>query len=328
MEATMTKAIRIHEYGGPEVCSYDDIDVGAPGEGQVRLKHTAIGVNYLDIYHRSGMHKLDETPAVIGMEGAGVVTEVGPGVDDVKVGDRVCYHAILGSYSEERIAPAARLIPIPDGIDDKIAASMMMKGMTAEYLIMRCYPVKTGETVLVHAAAGGVGTIICQWLKQLGVTVIGTVSTNAKVDIAKANGCAHVIVSSKETVSERVREITDGAGVPVVYDGIGKDTFDDSLDCLSPRGFMVSFGNSSGIVEPVKLGTLAGHGSAYVTRPTVATYCASREDLLMSANALFDAVKAGHINVAAPQEYALADAAKSHADLQSRKTTGSLVLIP
>jgi NADPH2:quinone reductase len=328
MELTMTKAIRIHHYGGPEVCSYDDVEVGAPGEGQVRLKHSAIGINFLDIYHRSGMHKLDQTPAVIGMEGAGVITEVGLGVGDVKVGDRVCYHAVLGSYAEERIAPAARLIPIPNGIDDKIAASMMMKGMTAEYLIMRCYPVKAGETVLVHAAAGGVGTIICQWLKQLGVTVIGTVSTDVKVSIARANGCSHVIVSSKETVSERVREITDGKGVPVVYDGIGKDTFDDSLDCLSPRGFMVSFGNSSGIVEPVKLGTLAGHGSAYVTRPTVATYCASREDLLMSANALFDAVKAGHINVAAPQEYALADAAQSHADLESRRTTGSLVLIP
>ncbi|MBT7487293.1 MAG: quinone oxidoreductase, partial [Rhodospirillales bacterium] len=273
-------------------------------------------------------HKFDEVPKVIGMEGAGVVTEVGPGVDDVKVGDRVCYHAILGSYSEERLAPAARLIPIPDGIDDKIAASMMMKGMTAEYLIMRCYPVKSGDTVLVHAAAGGVGTIICQWLKHIGATVIGTVSTDAKVETAKAHGCDHVIVSSKETVSERVKEITDGKGVPVVYDGIGKDTFDDSLDCLSPRGYMVSFGNSSGTVEPVRLAALVSHGSAYLTRPTIATYCASREDLLMSANALFDAVKAGHVKIPAPVEYSLADAAQSHTDLESRKTTGSLILIP
>ena len=324
----MTKAIRIHEHGGPEVCSYDDIDVGAPGEGQVRLKHTAIGVNYLDIYHRSGAHKIDNLPVPIGMEGAGVVTEVGPGVDDLKVGDRVCYHALMGSYTEERLAPAARVIPIPDGIDDKIAASMMMKGMTAEYLIMRCYPVKSGDTVLVHAAAGGVGTIICQWLKHIGATVIGTVSTDAKVNLAKSQGCDHVIVSSKETVSERVKEITDGKGVPVVYDGIGKDTFDDSLDCLSPRGYMVSFGNSSGTVEPVRLAKLVSHGSAYLTRPTIATYCASREDLLMSANALFDVVKAGHVKIPAPVEYALSDCAQSHTDLESRKTTGSLILIP
>jgi NADPH2:quinone reductase len=324
----MTKAIRIHEHGGPEVCSYDDVEVGSPREGQVRLKHTAIGVNYLDIYHRSGAHKIEGLPKAIGMEGAGVVTEVGPGVDDLKVGDRVCYHALMGSYSEERLAPAARLIPIPDGIDDKMAASMMMKGMTAEYLIMRCYPVKSGDTVLVHAAAGGVGTIICQWLKHIGATVIGTVSTDAKVDFAKSNGCDHVIVSSKETVSERVKEITDGAGVPVVYDGIGKDTFDDSLDCLSPRGYMVSFGNSSGAVEPLPLAVLASHGSAFVTRPTIATYCASREDLLMSAKALFDVVEAGHVKISAPTEYALADTAQSHTDLASRKTTGSLILIP
>ena len=206
----MTHAIVQHKVGGPEVLQWEEIHVPDPEPTQARVRHTAIGVNYLDIYHRSGAHKIDNLPVPIGMEGAGVVTEVGPGVDDLKVGDRVCYHALMGSYTEERLAPAARLIPIPDGIDDKIAASMMMKGMTAEYLIMRCYPVKSGDTVLVHAAAGGVGTIICQWLKHIGATVIGTVSTDAKVNLAKSQGCDHVIVSSKETVSERVKEITDG----------------------------------------------------------------------------------------------------------------------
>ena len=324
----MTKAIRIHDYGGPEVCSYDDIEVGAPGEGQVRVRHTAIGVNYLDIYHRSGFQKLNSLPAVIGMEGAGVVEELGSAVRELKVGDRVCYHASLGAYAEERLMPADRMMVVPDGIDDKLAASMMMKGLTSEYLILRCYPVKAGEAVLVHAAAGGVGTIMCQWLKHIGATVIGTVSTDAKVDIAKANGCDHVIVSSKEKVSERVREITDGEGVPVVYDGIGKDTFTDSLDCLRPRGFMVSFGNSSGRVDPVPLADLVSRGSLYVTRPTVATYCASREELVASANALFEVVLNGQVKIPISGEYALKDVAQSHADLESRKTTGSLILIP
>jgi len=324
----MTKAIRIHEYGGPEVCSYDDIEVGAPGEGQVRVRQTAIGVNYLDIYHRSGFHKLDKLPVIIGMEGAGVVEELGPEVSDLNVGDRVCYHASLGAYAEARLMPADRLIVIPDGIDDKLAASIMMKGLTSEYLILRCYPVKAGETVLVHAAAGGVGTIICQWLKQIGATVIGTVSTDAKVDVAKSNGCDHVIVSSREKVSERVREITNDEGVPVVYDGIGKDTFTDSLDCLRPRGFMVSFGNSSGRVDPVPLADLVSRGSLYVTRPSVANYCATREELVASANALFEVISNGQVKVDISKEYALKEAAQAHADMESRKTTGSLVLIP
>jgi NADPH2:quinone reductase len=259
---------------------------------------------------------------------AGVVEELGSGVSELKVGDRVCYHAALGSYAEERLMPADRLIVIPDGVDDKLAASMMMKGLTSEYLILRCYPVKVGETVLVHAAAGGVGTIICQWLKHIGATVIGTVSTEVKVDIAKSNGCDHVIVSSKEKVSERVREITNGKGVPVVYDGIGKDTFTDSLDCLSPRGFMVSFGNSSGRVDPVPLADLVSRGSLYVTRPSIASYCATREELVASANALFEVVQNGQVKIPSPKEYALKDAAQSHADLESRKTTGSLILIP
>jgi NADPH2:quinone reductase len=324
----MSKAIRIHGYGGPEVCSYDDIETGSPGEGQVRLRHSAIGVNYLDIYHRSGTHTLDALPATIGMEGAGVVEEVGPGVSDFKVGDRVCYHAALGSYCEQRLMTADRLISLPEDIDDKVSASMMMKGLTSEYLIRRCYPVQPGDKVMLRSAAGGVGTIMSQWLKHLGATVIGTVSREEKVAIAEANGCDHVIVTSTEPVAPKVRELTAGEGVAVVYDGIGKDTFIDSLDCLRPRGLMVSFGNASGIVDPVPLGALVSRGSLYLTRPTVATYCASREELLACADALFEVVRNGHVRIPAPTEYALQDAARAHADLESRKTTGSLILIP
>ena len=324
----MSKAIRIHEYGGPEVCSYDDVEVGSPGSGQVRMRHTAIGVNYLDIYHRSGFHTLDALPAIIGMEAAGVIEALGPGVDQLKIGDRVCYHSSRGSYSEERLMPADRLISIPDDIDDKLSASMMMKGLTTEYLICRCYPVKAGENVLLHSAAGGVGTIMSQWLKHLGATVIGTVSREEKVAIAGQNGCDHVIVSSGEPVAERVRELTAGKGVAVVYDGIGKDTFTDSLNCLRPRGFMVSFGNASGRVDPVPLADLVSRGSLYLTRPTVATYCASREELVNSAAALFRVVQNGHVRIPVASEYALEDAAQAHADLESRKTTGSLILLP
>jgi len=324
----MTKAIRIHEHGGPEVCKWDDVEVGSPGEGQVRLRHTAVGLNYLDVYHRSGVHALDDLPTIIGMEAAGVVEEAGPGVDLFKAGDRVCYGAIRGAYAEERLAPAARLIPIPGGIDDSQAASSMMKGMTSEYLIKRCYEVQAGDTVLFHAAAGGVGVIACQWLKHLGATVIGTVSTDEKAEIAKANGCDHVIISSREKISERVREITNGEGVPVVYDGIGKDTFTESLDSLRPRGLMVSFGNASGTVDPVPLSALVSRGSLYLTRPTVATYTASREDLLASANAVFDVIKGGHVKLAINQTYALKDTAQAHADLEARKTTGATVLLP
>lgn len=324
----MVHAIRIHEVGGPEVMKWEEVEVGAPGPGQIRLKNTAAGLNYIDTYHRSGLYKLP-LPLVLGMEGAGTVTAVGEGVNDIKVGDRVAYaSAPLGSYSEERLMQADRVVVLPNGISDQTAAAIMLKGMTTEYLVQRTYKIKAGDTVLFHAAAGGVGLLFGQWAKALGATVIGTVSTEDKAKLAKAHGYDHIINYRTENFAERVKEITKGAGVPVVYDGVGKDTWAGSLDCLSPFGLMVSFGNASGPVPPVDISSLAGKGSLYVTRPTLVTYTAKRADLVNSAKALFDVVSSGKVKVEVPQTYALKDAARAHADLEARKTTGSTLLLP
>jgi NADPH2:quinone reductase len=284
-------------------------------------------LNFIDCYHRSGLYPL-ELPSGIGMEGAGVVEAVGPGVVALKPGDRVAYASGLGSYAEARLMPADRVVPTPDGIEDRQAAAMMLKGMTVEYLIRRTYPIQAGETVLFHAAAGGVGLIFCQWAKHLGATVIGTAGSEEKAEIARAHGCDHTILYNEEDFPARVRELTDGKGVPVVYDGVGKSTFTSSLDCLQPRGMMVSFGNASGAVPPFNLGLLSQGGSLYITRPTLMSYTASHEDLLESANALFDVVKSGAVTLEINQTYPLAEAAQAHRDLEARKTTGSTVLLP
>ncbi|HEX6959029.1 MAG TPA: quinone oxidoreductase [Ferrovibrio sp.] len=324
----MAHAIRIHQVGGPEVMKWEAVEVGEPGQGQIRLKTTAAGLNYIDTYHRSGLYKLP-LPLTLGMEGAGTVTAVGPGVSDIKVGDRVAYASQpLGSYSEERLMQADRCVVLPDGISDQQAAAMMLKGMTAEYLVRRTYKIQKGDTVLFHAAAGGVGLIFGEWAKALGATVIGTVGSEDKVKLAREHGYDHVINYRTENFVERVKEITKGEGLPVVYDGVGKDTWSGSLDCLRPFGLMVSFGNASGSVPPVDISILAGKGSLYVTRPTLVTYTAKRADLIGSANALFDVVKAGKVRIEIKQTYALKDAAKAHADLEARKTTGSTLLLP
>src|SRR5574338_80402 len=323
----MAKAIRFHTQGGPEVLQLDDIQVGEPGPGQVRIRHTAIGVNFVDTYQRSGLYPM-QVPAVAGNEGAGVVEAVGPGVKELKKGDRVAYTGLPGSYCEERVVPADRMVKIPKGISDEQAASMMLKGMTVHYLIFSTYRVKKGDTVLWHAAAGGVGLIACQWLKKLGVTVIGTVGSEEKAKLARAHGCKHVINYSTENFVERVKEITKGRKVPVVYDSVGKSTWEGSLDCLQPRGLMVSFGNASGAVPPVNLGILSSKGSLYVTRPTLATYIAARADLVKRSSDLFNAVKSRKVRIETTARYGLADAANSHRDLEGRKTTGSVFLIP
>lgn len=324
----MTKAIRIHQTGGPEVLKWEDVEVPAPKQGEARIRHTAIGLNYIDTYHRSGLYPLP-LPTVIGGEGAGVVEAVGPGVTDIKVGDRVAYgNAPIGSYAEARIIPAGRLVKIPEGITDQQAASMMLKGLTTQYLIRTIYRVQKGDTILVHAAAGGVGQILSQWAKHLGATVIGTVGSKDKAEIAKKHGVDHVILYRETKFPEEVKRLTNGVGVPVVYDGVGKDTFMDSLDSLRPRGLMVSFGNASGAVPPVNLGILAQKGSLFVTRPTLATYVAKREELVANANELFDVVKKGAVKIEVNQTYPLKDAAQAHRDLESRKTTGSTVLLP
>ncbi|MFQ5619877.1 MAG: quinone oxidoreductase [Rhodospirillales bacterium] len=324
----MTKAIRIHQPGGPEVLTYEDVDVGAPGPGEVRLRQTAVGLNFIDVYHRSGLYPVKDLPAVIGMEAAGVIDEVGPDVSGFKAGDRVAYTMGLGAYAEERVMGTGRLVPLPDAIDDRQAAAMMLQGTTAHYLIHRTYKVRKGDTILVHAAAGGVGLILCQWAKHLGATVIGCVGSEEKAALARANGCDHPILYRDENVPGRVREITNGDGVPVVYDGVGKATFDDSLDCLAPFGLMVSFGNASGPVEPVNPAILGPKGSLYLTRTTLATHTATRELLMDGANALLDVVKNGHVKIAINQTYPLDETAQAHRDLEARKTTGSTVLIP
>lgn len=323
----MAKAVRFHKTGGAEVLVHEDVQVGEPAEGQVRVRHTAMGVNFIDIYQRSGLYPMP-MPAIAGNEGAGVVEAVGAGVKALKAGDRVAYTGLVGAYCEARVVPADRMIKIPDGISDEQAASMMLKGMTVQYLIRRTYPVKSGETVLFHAAAGGVGQIACQWLKALGVTTIGTVGSDEKAKLAKAHGCAETIVYTRENFVERVKALTGGKGVPVVYDSVGKTTWEGSLDCLQPRGLLVTFGNASGPVPPMNLGILAGKGSLYVTRPTLATYIASREDLEATAAELFDMVKSGKVKIEVSARYKLADAAQAHRDLEARKTTGSVILLP
>lgn len=322
----MPNVIRIHKTGGPEVLSYEAATVGDPGPGQVRLKQTAIGLNFIDTYQRSGLYPM-QLPTVLGSEAAGFVEAAGKGVKELKEGDRVAYAGLPGAYAELRLAPADRLVKLPKWISDKQAAAMMLKGMTAEYLIRRTYRVKQGQTVVFHAAAGGVGLIACQWLKQLGATVIGTVGSEEKAALAKRHGCRYPVLYTTEDLAKRVREITKGAGVPVVYDSVGKSTFEQSLDCLAPFGLFVSFGNASGPVPPFNPGLLAQKGSLYFTRPTLVTYTAKREDLLKSARALFAAVKNG-VKIRIDQTFALKDAVKAHEALEGRRTTGSTILIP
>jgi NADPH2:quinone reductase len=324
----MARAVRFHKTGGPEVLQMDDLPVGEPGAGQARIRHTAIGVNFIDTYQRSGLYPMT-LPSGAGNEGAGVVEALGPGVSGLKAGDRVAYTgAPPGSYCEVRLYAADRLVKVPEGISDQQAASIMLKGMTVWYLIHRTYAVQPGDTVLFHAAAGGVGSIAVQWLKALGAKVIGTVGSDEKAALVKKLGCDHVIVYSRENFTERVKEITGGKGVPVVYDAVGKSTWEGSLDCLRPRGLMVSFGNASGPVPLVNLGVLSAKGSLYVTRPTLGTYIAAREDLAAAASALFGVVKSGKVNVSITGRYKLADAAQAHRDLEARKTTGSIILEP
>ena len=324
----MTKAIRIHQAGGPEVLKYEDVDIGDVGPDEVRLKHTAIGLNYIDVYQRSGMYPIGDLPNTLGMEAAGVIEEVGADVEGFAVGDRVAYAMGLGSYAEERVWGTDRLVKLPDGIDDQTAAAMMLQGMTAYYLLNRTYQVKPGDTIVFYAAAGGVGLIACQWAKHLGATVIGCVGTEEKAELAKANGCDHSILYRDENVPERVKEITGGEGVPVVYDSIGKDTFDDSLDCLRPFGLMVSFGSASGPVDPFNIASLGPKGSLHVTRQTLATHTATRELLDECAGAVFDVVQGGQVKINVNQTYPLAETAQAHTDLEARQTTGSTVLLP
>lgn len=322
------KAIRFEKTGGPEVLQYVDVDVPPPKQGEVRLRHTAIGLNFIDTYHRTGLYPVP-LPSGIGLEAAGVIEAVGPGVKGLKAGDRVAYGTgALGAYAQVRNYPANRLVKLPKSISDETAAAMMLKGMTVRYLLRATYKVKRGETVLLHAAAGGVGLIFSQWAKALGVKVIGTVGSDAKMEIARAHGCAHVINSSTEDVAKRVREITNGAGVPVVYDGVGQATLMSSLDSLRPRGLLVNFGNASGPVKALDLGWLSARGSLYVTRPTLMAYTASDEDFRATAEDLVEIVKSGKVKIPVNQRYALADAAQAHRDLEARKTTGSTVLLP
>lgn len=324
----MTKAIRISRVGGPEVMEYVDVEVGDPGPGEVCIRQAAIGVNFIDVYFRSGMYP-QPLPGGLGMEGAGTIEAVGAGVTAFKAGDRVAYAGHpSGAYAEARVLPAAILVKLPDAIGFDMAAAMMLQGMTVQYLLRRTYPLKDGETILFHAAAGGVGLIACQWARALGVTMIGTVSTEEKAALAREAGCTHVINYRTENFVERVKEITGGKGVSVVYDSIGKDTFMDSLDCLMPRGMMVSFGNASGPVAPFDLYELTVRGSLFVTRPELFSHIATRETLDATAGDLFAMIESKKIHIDINQRYALKDAAQAHNDLEGRKTTGSLILIP
>ncbi len=323
----MTHAVRIHENGGPDVLRWEEVDVPEPGSGEAVVRQTASGLNFIDVYFRTGLYKVPAFPATIGNEGAGVVEAVGDGVREVAVGDRVAYCMSLGSYTQRRVIASKQLVKIPDGVTDEQAAAVMLKGCTVQYLIRRTYPVKAGETVLFHAAAGGCGLLACQWLKHLGATVIGTVGTPEKAELAKAHGCDHPIVYTQENLVDRVKELTDGNGVPVVYDSVGKDTFSDSIACLQPRGLMVSFGNTSGAVEPFSPAILAAKGSLFLTRPTLATYTATREELEATTADLFDVVGSGAVKIEVNQTYALEYAAQAHRDLEARQTTGSTVLL-
>jgi NADPH2:quinone reductase len=325
----MHHAIRIHEHGGPEVLKWEEVPTPSPGPGEALVRHEAAGLNYIDIYFRTGLYKPPSLPCVIGMEGAGTVEAVGEGVTVVAPGDRVAYAtAPIGAYAEARTIKADRLVKLPDDISFEQAAAMMLQGMTVEYLLRRTCPVKPGQTILVHAAAGGVGLIMCQWAKQLGATVIGTVGSDAKAELARAHGCDHPIVYTREDFQARVKEITGGRMLPVVYDSVGRDTFMKSLDCLAPLGMMVVFGNASGAVPPFDVGILAAKGSLFLTRPTLATYTARREDLVASAEALFEVVRKGAVTIEVNQRFPLKDAADAHRALEARRTTGSTVLLP
>lgn len=325
----MAKAIRIHAHGGPKAMVLEDVAIGAPGPGEVRIRHTAIGVNFIDVYFRTGLYPAPNgLPLTPGHEAAGVVEEVGAGVDGLKVGDRVAYASAIGAYATERVMPADKLVRIPEGVSDEEAAAMMLKGMTAEYLLRRTYPVKPGDTVLYHAAAGGVGLIFGQWAKHLGATVIGTAGSDEKIALAKAHGFDHVVNYRTQNFVDEVMAITDGKKCDVVYDSVGNDTFPASLDCLRTRGMFVSFGQSSGPIPPVSLAIFAQKGSLFATRPTLFNYIATRAELEECAGALFDVVKSGVVKIEINQRYALADAGKAHADLEGRNTTGTTILLP
>ena len=321
----MTHAIRVHQVGGPEQLHWEKVEIGEPGEGEVRIRQSAAGLNFIDVYHRIGLYP-QPLPFTPGVEGAGVVEAVGPGVEQVRAGDRVAYAGPIGGYSEERLIAADRLVKLPDDISDEQAASMMLQGMTVDMLLNRVRSTKKGETILVHAAAGGVGLILCQWAAALGATVIGTVSTEEKAELARANGCHHPILYTREDFVAEVRELTGGNGLPVVYDSVGKDTFLRSLDCLAPRGLMVSFGQSSGAIDPFPPSILSLKGSLFLTRPTLFHYIADRNELEDSARALFGMVRNGKVKIDIGQRFALADAAEAHRALESRQTTGSTVL--
>lgn len=323
----MPNAIRIHETGGPDKMKWESVEVGKPGDGQIRVKHKAVGLNYIDTYQRSGLYPV-ELPAVLGMEGAGEVVEVGKGVTRFKAGDRIAYANPMGSYSEERVMPADRAVKLPDGIAFETAAAMMLQGMTVRYLLRQTYIVGPNTTLLFHAAAGGVGLIACQWAKHLGATIIGTAGSDEKIALAKKSGATHMINYRTENFVEKVKEITNGKGVDVVYDSIGADTYPASLDCLKPLGLFVTFGNASGPIKNFDPGLLAQKGSLYVTRPTLFTYTATPEDLQANADDLFSVVSSGKVKISVNQTYALKDASQAHRDLEARKTTGSTVLKP
>ncbi|MGA7546880.1 MAG: quinone oxidoreductase [Methyloceanibacter sp.] len=324
----MTHAIRVYRYGGPEVLHFEEVEVGDPGPGQVRIRQMAVGLNFIDVYGRTGLYAQPSLPFIPGMEAAGVVTAIGEGVRDLKVGRRVAYAGEIGAYTEERLVTADRVVEVPNNIDDQVAASIMLKGMTAQYLLRRTYKVGAKTTLLFHAAAGGVGLIACQWAASLGATVIGTVGSAGKALIARAHGCAHVINYREEDFVTTVKAYTDGKGVDVVYDSIGKDTFPASLDCLKPLGLWVSFGQASGPVPEFKITLLSQKGSLFATRPSIGSYTATRKDLVETAKDLFDVVSSGKVRIGVNQTYPLADAARAHADLEARLTTGSTLLLP
>jgi NADPH2:quinone reductase len=322
------KAIRVHQTGGPEVLKWEDVTLGEPGPGEARVRHTAVGLNFVEVYYRTGLYKAPSLPFIPGSEAAGVVEAVGPGVSDVRPGTRVAYgSAPMGSYAQARLVPADRLVPIPEGIEDRTAAAMMLKGMTAWYLLRRTVTVQKGDTILLHAAAGGVGLIAAQWARALGATVIGTVGSDAKAELARAHGCHHVVVYTREDFVARVREITAGTGVRVAYDSVGQATFNGSLDCLRPLGVLALFGQSSGPVKSFDPALLA-KASYFLTRPSLFHYVAAREDLLTAARELFEVVQSGQVKVEVRQTYPLTEAGRAHADLEARKTTGSTVLLP
>lgn len=325
----MNHAIKIHKTGGPEVLSWEEHDPGLPGLGEVRIIHEAVGLNFIDVYHRTGLYPLPALPAVLGLEGAGIVEMVGEGVSELAKGDRVAYAGVPpGAYSEIRCIPAHRLVKLPEGISTRDAAGMMLQGMTARYLLKGCYPVQAGSTILVHAASGGVGSILCQWAKHIGATTIGTVGSKEKAAMARKNGCTHTVLYQEEDFVAAVKDITKGRGVDAVYDSVGQATFMKSLDCLRPMGTMVSFGQSSGPVESINVGLLGAKGSLFLTRPSLMHYTAARDDLVAHAHDLFEVVMSGAVSIHILQEYALKDAARAHRDLEARKTSGSTVLLP